>query len=169
MAALLVLAMVGGCPADSTGDGDDDVADSGGDTIGAGAASTGTSTGMVGGSGVLDGPSSTGTAPPMVVARDISIGLVEANQGVAVDIAREGAWLGPADRQAPLMQNRITLVRTFWEIPDDWQPREIEAHLVLRFADGTAETKIDRKLIDDVSFIAYPGQVMGFIGPNGAG
>lgn len=153
MAALLVLALAAGCPADSDGDGDDDVADSGGDTTGSGTQPTATSTGMVGGSGVLDGAGSTGTAPPMVAARNISIGLVEANQGVAVDIAREGAWLGPADRQAPLMQNRITLVRTFWEIPDDWQPREIEAHLVLRFADGTTETKVDRKLIEEVSFI----------------
>jgi len=89
----------------------------------------------------------------MVAARDITIDLIEANQGVAVDIARNGQWLGPAERQAPLLQDRITLVRAFWEIPDDWEGREIAGHLVLDLPDGTSEIKIDSKVVEEESFI----------------
>ncbi|MEM6994635.1 MAG: hypothetical protein AAF721_29235 [Myxococcota bacterium] len=145
LVSLLVLGVAAGCPAEPSAE--DDGAGTGDDTAGDTTAGT---MGMVSATGVVD---ETGAEPALVVARDISIGLVEANQGVAVDIAREGAWLGPAERQAPLIQNRITLVRTFWEIPDDWETREIEAHLVLQFADGTTETKVDRKEVAEESFI----------------
>lgn len=143
--------LLGACPSDpaategdtsSTGSAE---ADTGGDTV---VADTGADT--LGGSGIAD---STGAPPAGVLARGITIDLVEANQGVAVDIARNGTWLGPADRQAPLMQNRIALIRALWDIPDDWEPREIEAHLVLQYPDGTTETKIDRKIVDDVAFL----------------
>lgn len=144
--ATLALAVLPGCPADPSDDADDGANETGEDTTGGGTTSDGT----IGGSGQVD---STGGEDMLLPARNITIDLVEANQGVAVDLARNGTWLGPAERQAPILQNRIALVRALYVLGGGWEPREIEAHLELRFPDGTTETKIDSKQIADEAFI----------------
>lgn len=78
----------------------------------------------------------------------IGIARVEFNQGVGVDVTTNGQWLGPGDRLAPLAEGREAVVRVFWDIPTDWQPREIEARLHLRAPDGTQLVRTFTKFID---------------------
>ncbi|MEM6296729.1 MAG: hypothetical protein AAGA54_36015 [Myxococcota bacterium] len=132
-------------------------------------AGTGTSAGSSGGDGgsstaadastsgmsgtvTTEADASTGPAGP-IPAVGISVDWVEANQAVGVRIGQDGGGVGGEDRTSPLLANRITLVRAFWEIPDDWQPREIEAHFTVNFPDGTSDTKVDRKMVEGPSFI----------------
>ncbi len=97
---------------------------------------------------------STSEPPPeMIPARGLHIDWVEANQGVGVPIGLDGAWVGPSERLARLLQNRITLIRAFWVLEPDFEPREIEGHLVLTWPDGTTDRLVDTKMIDDDAFI----------------
>lgn len=89
-------------------------------------------------------------APP--ARGDITIDWVQANQGVGVLIGADGGEVGPGDRAAPLIANRITLIRAFWTVPDDWQPREIEGRLIVRHADGTEETLSNTAVVDGPAF-----------------
>ncbi len=147
-----------GCPAEDDGSADGDggtVADGGG-TEGTAGSATSTS-----GASASDGVDVSTGAPPsdMIAARGIRIDSVEANQGVGVAIGEDGAWVGPADRVARLLQGRVTLVRGFWTLDADFQPREIEAHLILEWPDGTVERRIDTKMVDGESFIGDPDRV----------
>lgn len=99
------------------------------------------------------GPSATTGPVGPIPASGISIDWVEANQAVGVRIGEDGGGVGGDGRTAPLLANRITLVRAFWEIADDWEPREIEARFTVNFPDGTSDTKIDRKVVEGESFI----------------
>lgn len=83
-----------------------------------------------------------------VIARGIGIDWVEANQAVGVRVGAEGAEVGGEGRTAFLLARRPTLMRAFWSLAEDWEPREIEARLRLHFPDGTEEVLTDRKLID---------------------
>jgi hypothetical protein len=152
--ACLASALVGaaGCPAGDDGGG---VVDTGGgpqDGSGDddGATTNVSGTGMVADTG---GDTTGGPAPELVPARGIAIDWVEANQGVGVPIGQDGAWVGPQDRLARLLQNRVTLIRAFWTIPGDWEPREIEAHLLLTWPDGTEDRLVQTKLVEAESFI----------------
>ena len=100
------------------------------------------------------GAESTGGGPwEAPLARGgLGVDWVQANQGVGVAIGLDGGEVGGADRAAPLIANRITLVRAFWSLPGDWEPREIEGRLIVNFPDGTSETFTDTKVVDDDSF-----------------
>ena len=65
------------------------------------------------------------------LAAGITITRVTANQGVQVDIGRDGQGVGPAERQAPLIAGRRTLVRVFWTLEEGFVAREIRARLTL--------------------------------------
>ena len=70
-------------------------------------------------------------------ATDIRIAQVEVNQGVSIPIARDQAWVGPGERNSPLVGGRDTLMRVSWELdPNNWNPRPIEARLTLTDATG---------------------------------
>ena len=106
------------------------------------------------GSADSSGGSSTGAPMPMMIpARGLQIDWVEANQGVGVPIGEDGAWVGAQARLARLLQNRVTLIRAFWTIDPDFEPREIEAHLLLEWPDGTTDRLVQTKLVDDDAFI----------------
>ena len=79
-------------------------------------------------------------------AREISVVRVEANQGVAVEL---GA--APADSDVPLITGRKTLIRAFWEIEPTWSAREVDAELLLVYPDGTGETIVRRRFVDQAS------------------
>ena len=66
---------------------------------------------------------------------------VEFNQGVGVDVARDGAWLDGPQRIANIVRDRKAIVRAFWDVPADFSPRPIEARLHLRYLDGTQVVK----------------------------
>jgi len=129
------------------------IEDTGSGTSGAEGSTTepGSTSAPTGSSG--QGDASTGAPSGPIPASGISVDWVEANQAVGVRIGADGGGVGGEGRTAPLLANRITLVRAFWEIADDWEPREIEAHFTVNFPDGTSDTKIDRKLVEGPSFI----------------
>lgn len=100
---------------------------------------------------------------PIPARGNIALTEVVVNQAVDVPIAVDGVWVGPEDRNTYVVSNRDTLLRGFWEIPEDWQPREITAVLEIDYPDGTSDTFSDTKLIDAPSF---PGNLdRGFVFP----
>jgi hypothetical protein len=131
---LFVLALALGC---ETGGSADDAANGDGDGDGTGDG---------------DGDGDTGEWEPIPARGDINLSYVVVNQGVDVAIAVSGEWVGPADRNTYVVANRDTLLRGFWEIPEDWVARDIRAQLELRFSDGTTTTLNDIKTIDGPSF-----------------
>jgi len=134
---------VGGAPAGTTG----------ADAASSSTAPTSSASGSAEATTTPTADESSGGPAGLQPASDISIDWVEANQAVGVRIGENGGEVGGEGRTAPLLANRITLIRAFWTLSDDWQPREIEAHLTINFPDGTSDTKIDRKLVDAESFI----------------
>jgi hypothetical protein len=76
-------------------------------------------------------------APVDVPARNVRISLVEANSGVAVPIARDGAWVDGTGRNAPLPKGRDTAFRVYLDVEEaGWVTRNIEARLTVRQLDG---------------------------------
>jgi hypothetical protein len=72
-----------------------------------------------------------------VNARGVRISLVEANPGVAVPIARDGAWVTGPERNAQLIKNRNTAFRVYLDVDDAiWVARPIRARMVVTQEDG---------------------------------
>ena len=105
--------------------------------------STSTTDGSSSGDGV-DGIPATG---------GIRIDFIEANQGIGVKIGENGRWVGPEGRTAPLVARRVTLVRVFWTVPDDWEPREIEGRITFYLPDGTTITDSEVETVSADSFV----------------
>jgi len=95
------------------------------------------------------GADTTGGAVPVdEPARGISISRVEANSGVAIPIAIDGAWADGAQRNAQIPKNRNTAFRVYLDVEEDiWVQREIEARMTLFHADGTESEYVERVLI----------------------
>jgi hypothetical protein len=110
-------------PADTSGDFDSDGATSAGGTSG------------------VDESGTTMTEPEFVPypARGVRLSEVYANQGVGVPIVRDGAWVDGSGRNAALVPNRTTMIRGYWQLDDDFEPRVIMARLTLTMPDGTEE------------------------------
>lgn len=75
---------------------------------------------------------------PIPALGGVALKWVEANQGIGVAIGRDGAGVGGAERTSYLVQNRLTLIRAFWDtLPADWVPRPIEGRLIVSgYPDG---------------------------------
>jgi hypothetical protein len=124
------------CNAGSTaqgGDGTDEGASSDPTNTGSGAGSDGS-----GGTGVADDSGGeSGTPVGDVPARGIRISLVEANPGVAIPVARDGAWVGGGERNAPIVKGRDTAFRVYVDIDEAvWVPRDIEARITVSQPDA---------------------------------
>ncbi|MEM9455657.1 MAG: hypothetical protein AAGF11_15855 [Myxococcota bacterium] len=78
----------------------------------------------------------------------IEIDRVQANQGVGVLIGADGSGVDPSERAAPLVKGRVTLIRAYWALPDDWEPREIEGRLTITQPDGSETIFSDTKNIE---------------------
>jgi hypothetical protein len=81
----------------------------------------------------------TTSEPPAmnVPARGIRISLVEANSGVAVPVARDGAWVTGSGRNAPMPKGRNTAFRVYVDVEEaGWVTRNIEARMTVIQADG---------------------------------
>lgn len=123
---------------------------SGGGSGSSGGADSGSTTAVA--DSTADG-ASTGAEWEAPLARGgIVVDWVQGNQGVGVIIGADGGEVGGGERAAPLIQDRITLIRAFWTVPDDWQPREIEGRLIVTWPDGTEQTFSDTKVVDDDAF-----------------
>lgn len=150
VARILVFALVIAACSDGTDDrgaaetGANESSEGGESSTPADTSATGADTGIV--------ESSTGAPLVDVPAQGIAVDFVEINQGVSVRIGANGAGVGPTERTAPVIANRLALVRGFYALADDWQPHEIEARLVLQHADGTTETVLDSKTITEPAF-----------------
>jgi hypothetical protein len=72
----------------------------------------------------------------VVPARGIHILEVEANQGTAVLIGKDGEWVGAAGRNAYMIRDRDTLIRLQHTVDENWIPREIRAVLHIRDSQG---------------------------------
>lgn len=139
-----------GCPADEPdGTGSGTAASSTGEDS---VSSTDTATSDSADASTAQDASSGDPAGPLP-ASGISIDWVEANQAVGVRIGEDGGEVGPEGRTSPLLANRITLIRAFWDIGNNWEPREIDAQLTINYPDGTSDTKLDRKMVEGPSFI----------------
>lgn len=128
---------------DGDGDSDDDAGDStadGDDDTGGPAADDGNDDGTTGD----DGPPISEYAP----AIDISPVAIHVNQGVAVPIADNGSAIDPAQRLAPLVHGRRSLVFATWQTAPSFTPRMIRAELLLEHADGTRETVASEVMVD---------------------
>lgn len=81
----------------------------------------------------------------------IEIDRVQANQGVGVIIGADGIGVEPSDRAAPLIKGRVTLIRAYWTLPDDWEPRPIEGRLTITQPGGPETIFSDTKLIESAA------------------
>ena len=151
------------CPAE---DAEPESADTGNDGTGNGETTTGQTTGSAEDDGTTTtevSADSTGGEPAGIpAAGGIGIDYIEANQGIGVRIGADGAWVGPQDRTAPLAANRLTLVRVFWRVPEDWTPREIEGRITFYLADGTTISSSETKMVDGDSFVGSLDETFNF-------
>ena len=84
-------------------------------------------------------------------ATGISITHVEANQGTEVRIGEGGEWVDGVDRIAPLARKRNTLIRVHYDVDADFQPRELEARLILQSEDGATKVYTQSKMVEGPS------------------
>lgn len=99
--------------------------------------------------------SETGPVPESL-AHDIDISLVEINQGIATPIAIAGEWVGPADRNAPIIGNRDSLLRAHWAIAPEFEPREILARLTL---EPPGSDPVIREQVIDIQAESFSGDL----------
>ncbi len=86
--------------------------------------------------------------PANVPARGVRISLVEANSGVAVPIARDGAWVDGPGRNAPMPKGRDTAFRIYLDIDEAvWVSRDIEARMVVTQPGGRESMYSERAAI----------------------
>ncbi|MEM6289695.1 MAG: zinc-dependent metalloprotease family protein [Myxococcota bacterium] len=69
--------------------------------------------------------------PDSELARDIAWSSIEMNQGVVIEVVRDGSYLSPTQRNADLIAGRPTLVRGFWTLGSGFTPRELEGRLIV--------------------------------------
>ncbi len=79
-------------------------------------------------------------APPQgaPLARGIAWDSVQINQGVSISVVGGGSVIQPAQRNASVIAGRPTLVRGLWQLGASFEPRELEARLIVE--QGGAET-----------------------------
>ena len=85
------------------------------------------------------------------LARGISIGEVEINQGTRIPIGNGGEWVDGPERLGYLIASRDSLLRVHYTVDEDWVPRPIEARLTLSFPDGTSQVFTDVREIEESS------------------
>ncbi len=83
--------------------------------------------------------SSTSDAPMAQVefARGIRLPRITANQAVQVELVRDGVALPPEEYNTRMIVGRRMLVRGFWSLHANFEPREIVGVLTVRYPDGT--------------------------------
>ncbi len=98
------------------------------------------------------GSTTTGVEFVPILARNISIDRMQANQAVGIDIAKDGAWVPGEERSSYLLQDRLMLLRGFWTVGENWKPRKIRAHLTVHYPDGTTHEDDQTVMIEADSF-----------------
>ena len=154
----LALALAGcGDPqgaSDSGSDGESsDSGETADETDGASSNSTdGSSATDPGGSESDSGVETTGSPVVMAPAKGISITHVEANQGTRVDIGQGADWVDGAGRDGFLVRDRDMMLRVHYTVDPNWVAHDVEARLLLKYPDGTEETKTQTVEVTGDSF-----------------
>ncbi len=126
----------------------DDVSGGDGQTDGAGDGDAGDGDGD-GDAGDGDGDDGGPAYEPIPMRGQLGIRRVEFNEGIGVDIALDGEWVGASGRVAEITRGKRAIVRAFWDIPPtDFEPRPILARLHLGYADGSEKTFDSYTIID---------------------
>ncbi|MGB1698966.1 MAG: hypothetical protein ACPHRO_03355 [Nannocystaceae bacterium] len=87
---------------------------------------------------------------------DLAIGSVTFDQGVAVEVYREGAFVPVSARPTSLIEGRASYVRATWDVPEDWEAREIAAVLEIVQVGGEATSEVRRRWIEGPGDLRYP-------------
>lgn len=136
----LSLSLGSACGDDAVGTGDGET--TGGDAS-PGESSGGESSGDVPmsstGADTTGAPAGTGEQPeaPLPLASGIRLLRIAANQGVQVELVADGVEIPADDYGAHIVAHRRTLVRGFWTLHADFQPRELIGRLTVDYPDGT--------------------------------
>jgi hypothetical protein len=101
--------------------------------------------------GTTDPGTTTGAPFEPYPARNLKVARVLASQGVAIPIAENGEWVGGADRNAPIVARRRTMIQAVWEREPGFEAREIRGVLTLTLADGTTQVASQTVLVDNDS------------------
>lgn len=92
---------------------------------------------------------------------EVSVGLVEINQGTRVDVAVDGVAIDPEARTSALYTGRDAWLGVHVEVSEDWAPRSLEARLSLatefeswtlsqtRFVSTSADAEASVRVQDD--------------------
>jgi hypothetical protein len=100
---------------------------------------------------------SSGGTPVDEPARAVTVSRVEANSGVAIPVAIDGAWADGSVRNAQIPKNRNTAFRVYLDVDESvWVERAIEARMTLYFDDGT------EKVYTEVADIATDSSTSSF-------
>jgi hypothetical protein len=75
--------------------------------------------------------------PTLEYARGIRLTRLSVNQGVQVELVVDGVDVDPATHTSRIVDGRRTLVRAFWSLHADFEPRELVGRLTIHHADGT--------------------------------
>ncbi len=75
--------------------------------------------------------------PTLEYARGIRLTRLAVNQGVQVELVVDGVDVDPATHTSRIVNGRRTLVRAFWSLHADFEPRELVGRLTVRYDDGT--------------------------------
>jgi hypothetical protein len=102
--------------------------------------STGDTTGVIEGSSSSEDGLSDTDAPvvePYEYARGLRITRMTANQGVQVELVRDGIEIPAEEYETHLLAGRRTLLRGFWTLHVDFEPRELVGQLTIDYPDGS--------------------------------
>lgn len=82
--------------------------------------------------------SETGEAPePIEYARGVRLDRLTANQATQVQLAVESVSVAPEDYNTRMISGRRTMVRAFWTLHAEFEPRELLGVLTVTYADGS--------------------------------
>lgn len=121
--------------------------DEGADELGTDGSEVGSDAGESGESGESsDGDAGTeaGEPEPGIYADGIAVDRVEINQAVGIDLAMGGQAIAEGSRVAPVIAGRPGLVRASWSIDAGFEPRMIQARLILTADEGTTSYVLER-------------------------
>ncbi len=92
--------------------------------------------------------STTETVWEPALVRDLVLTHIEANQGVTIEVGRDGQPIPGPERAGYLLAGRRSIIRAYWQRSENWVPREVEARLDLFYPDGE-QTHLSQVLLID--------------------
>ncbi len=105
-----------------------------------------------GSSGSADGSSTTGEPSEVLeFAKDIRLDRLTVNQATQVTVVDGGIEVPGSDYNTRVISGRRTLVRGFWSLHANFEPREIVGRLTIEYPDGTQTEQDFTQFVDGES------------------